>query len=331
MADQLLRAGVIVMGVGKCHAEGYAASIGATLVALCDADDKRLQVAGKKYNVPPEGLYTDYRRVLDEAKLDLVSVCLPNFLHAEVTIAALDKGAHVLCEKPMAPNTAQAQQMIDAAKRNNRRLMIAYNYRYRYDVRWIRRVVDSGQLGNVYHMYAAWRRETGIPGSGWFGNRQMSGGGALIDLGVHVLDLTMWLLGFPGVVTGSGETPSLFGPRGMKTWGRRPGQPIEPPFDVDDGAVGFIRFASGANAVLEATWAEHRQPKDDLIHMEIQGTNGTVELNVANYRLEDTLRFYTEIEGEPVTVTPASGNEWPTGDAALVMDEAHTLREGTPP
>src|SRR5260221_345448 len=231
MADQWLRAWVIGMGVGKSHAEGYAASVGATLVALCDADDKRLQAAGKKYNVPAEGLYTDYRRMLDDAKLDLVSVCLPNFLHAEVTIAALDKGAHVLCEKPMAPNTAQAQQMIDAARRNNRRLMIAYNYRYRYDVRWIRRVVDSGQLGNVYHVYAAWRRETGIPGSGWFGNRQMAGGGALIDLGVHVLDLTMWMLGFPAVTTVSGGTHSLFRPRGMEKWGPQPGPIIEPPLD----------------------------------------------------------------------------------------------------
>jgi predicted dehydrogenase len=141
----------------------------------------------------------------------------------------------------------------------------------------------------------------------------------------------MWLLDFPAVTTVSGDTHSLFGPRGLKTWGRRPGQPIEPPFDVDDGAVGFIRFANGANAVLEATWAEHRQPKDDLIHMEIQGTNGTIELNIANYKLENTLHFYTEIEGEPVTVIPTVRTDGPSGHAALVAEAVRSLREGTPP
>src|SRR5258708_18135120 len=158
----------------------------------------------------------------------------------------------------------------------------------------------------------------------------MSGGGALIDLGVHVLDLTMWLLGSPVVVTFRGDTHWLFGPRGMKTWGRRPGQPIEPPFDVDDGAVGFIRFANGANAVLEATWAEHRQPKDDLIHMEIQGTNGTVVLNVANYKHEDSLTMYSEIEGEPVTVIPTVRLDGRQGHDALVIEVMRSIIEGTP-
>jgi predicted dehydrogenase len=331
MPNQPLRAGIIGLGVGKAHAKGYAGNHGAQLVALCDTDELRLNELGAQYGVPPEGRFTDYKKMLSEARLDLVSVCLPNFLHADATIAALDAGVHVLCEKPMAPTVAQAQDMIAAAGRNGRQLMVAYNYRYRADVRWIRRVVESGQLGNVYHVYAAWRRETGIPGSGWFGNKQMAGGGALIDLGVHVLDLTMWLLGFPAVTTVSGDTHSLFGPRGLKTWGRRAGQPATMTFDVDDGAVGFIRFANGANAVLEATWAEHRQPKDDLIHLELQGTNGTVVLNIANYSLEDTLRFYTEIEGEPVTIIPTIRVSGPQGHEALVIDAIRSLVEHTPP
>jgi predicted dehydrogenase len=332
MSEQLLRAGIIGLGVGRAHAPGYARKYGAELVALCDSDEGRLHELGSRFEVPHEGRFTDYKRMLAETKLDLVSICLPNFLHAEVTTAALDAGVHVLCEKPMAPTVAEAQAMIAAAERNQRRLMIAYNYRYRPDVQWIYRLIKSGQLGTVYHVYAAWRRETGIPGRGWFGNKQMAGGGALIDLGVHVLDLTLWMLGFPGVSTVSGDTHSLFGPRGLKTWGRTPGHPPTTPFDVDDGAVGFIRFANGTNAVLEATWAEHRQPADDLIHMEIQGTNGTVVLNIANYRLEDTLRFYTEIETEPVTIIPtirASGG--PPSHEALVIEAVRSLRESTPP
>ncbi|MEP7285229.1 MAG: Gfo/Idh/MocA family oxidoreductase [Chloroflexota bacterium] len=330
MVDLPLRAGVIGLGIGQLHAEGYHISPDATLVALCDADELRLHDFGHKYNVPPEGLFTNYQRMLAEAKLDVLSVCLPNFLHAEVSIAALNAGVHVLCEKPLAPTVAQAQEILDAAKRNDRRLIVGYNFRYRTDIQWIYRLVQAGQLGDIYHIYASWRRETGIPGGGWFGNLQLAGGGVLIDLGVHVLDLTLWLLGFPAVNTVSGDIRSLFGPHGLKTWGRRPGQPIEPSFDVDDGAVGFIRFANGANATLEVTWAEHRQPADDLIHMEIQGTKGTVVLKIPNYTWENTLAFYTEMEGEPVTITPKVRLNGLGSHEMLVLDTAHRLRYGEP-
>src|SRR5690349_13188029 len=119
-----------------------------------------------------------------------------------------------------------------------------------------------------------WRRETGIPGSGWFGRKESSGGGALIEPGLHVLELAMMWLNFPTVKTVSGDTHMVFGQRGLKTWGRR-GQPVGTVFDVDDGAVGFVRFGDSSNLVLEATWAEHRQPQDDMINIELQGTEGT--------------------------------------------------------
>ncbi|HLY25339.1 MAG TPA: Gfo/Idh/MocA family oxidoreductase, partial [Aggregatilineales bacterium] len=108
-------------------------------------------------------------------------------------------------------------------------------------------------------------------------------------------------------------------------------QVIEPPFDVDDSAVGFIRFAGRVNLVLHASWAEHRQPQDDLIHLELQGTNGTVILNVPNYRTEDTLRFYTEVEGEPVIVTPTVKATPLSSHVTLVLDAVRSLREGTEP
>src|SRR5260221_6472426 len=154
MTEQPLRAGVIGLGVGKNHAEGYATIPDAALVALCDSDPARLREYGQKYNIAADNLFTDYKEMLAKTKLDLVSVCLPNFLHPEVSIAALNSGAHVLCEKPMAPTVALAQQMNEAAKANNRKLMIAYNWRYRPDVAWIRRIVQGGHLGNVYHVYA---------------------------------------------------------------------------------------------------------------------------------------------------------------------------------
>ena len=151
MVDQPLRAGVIGLGIGKNHAEGYATDPGTVLVALCDSDPLRLREYGQKYNIPAEYLFHDYKEMLAKSALDIVSVCLPNFLHAEVTIAALNAGAHVICEKPMAATVAQAEQMNAIAATNNRRLMIAYNHRYRPDVQWMRRIIQAGLLGNIYH------------------------------------------------------------------------------------------------------------------------------------------------------------------------------------
>src|SRR2546430_12655158 len=159
MSDEPLRAGIIGLGVGKAHAKGYLGHNGAALVALCDMDESRLYEQAKLYGVPREGCFTDYKRMLAESNLDIVSVCLPNFLHAEVTIAALNAGVNVICEKPLAPTVEQAREMGAAAGHNKRQLMVAYNYRYRADVQWIRRLVLAGHLGSIYHIYAAWRRE----------------------------------------------------------------------------------------------------------------------------------------------------------------------------
>ncbi len=330
MSDTILRAGIVGGGIGRLHAPGYRKNPGSELVAFCDIDTARVAAFGDEFGIPLEGRYTDYRQMLAAAKLDVVSICLPNYLHAEVTTAALESGAHVICEKPMATHVADAQRMIAAAESANRRLIVCYNYRYRADTQWMKRVIDAGTLGDVHHVNASWRRETGIPGRGWFGSKALSGGGALIDLGVHALDLTMWLMGFPKVQTVSGETHTLFGQHGLKTWGRAPGAVIDPPFDVDDNAVGFIRFGNGANAVLQATWAEHRTPGDDMLRIEVQGTRGTVILTIPNYRHDDTLRLYTEIEGEPVTITPslrAPGTS--QGHERLISDSIDAIRAGT--
>lgn len=331
MTDQPLRAAVIGMGVGDSHAKAYANNRGVQLTALCDLSEVRLAEIADKYHIPVQGRFTDYKKLLDEIKPDLVSICLPNALHAEASIAALEAGAHVICEKPMASTVAQAQAMIETAKQVGKRLMIAYNWRYRPDVQWIYRLVRTGKLGKIYHAHASWRRETGIPGSDWVGNRELAGGGALIDLGVHVLDMTMWMLDFPAVKTVSGDTRMMFGHRGMKTQVRRNRLSAERIFDVDDGAVGFIRFANDTNIVLQATWAEHREPKDDIIRLELQGTDGTINLNISNYGREDTLRFYTEIEGEPVTITPTIRWNVPYAHEALIIDLVDSLRNNTPP
>jgi predicted dehydrogenase len=329
MSNRKLRAGIIGLGVGQSHAKGYLSSPQAELIAVCDANETRLNDWASKWDI--SGRYTDYQQMLDEADLDIVSVCLPNAMHAKATIDALDSGVHVVCEKPMAQTVSEAEQMIEAAERNHRRLMVAYNYRYRPDSQWMYRMVQSGKLGTIYHVSASWRRETGIPGWGWFGSKQMSGGGALIDLGVHVLDLGLWMMGFPKVKTVSGDTRMFFGPKNLKTWGRLPGQSFEGGFDVEDGGVGFLRLANGANMVLNVTWAEHVQPQEDAIRVEIQGTEGTAVLHIRNYKNDDTLRFYTEMEGEPVTVIPSVRFGTPQGHEGLIHDVVDSLVRNVPP
>ncbi|HEX2908534.1 MAG TPA: Gfo/Idh/MocA family oxidoreductase [Phototrophicaceae bacterium] len=328
VVEQKLRGGVIGLGVGKAHAKGYLSSPDVELIAVCDSNEDRLQTLAAEWDVPVR--YTDYKKMLAETPLDMVSICLPNALHAEAALLALEAGLHVICEKPMAPTVAEARHMLEMAQRCNRRLMIAYNFRYRPDTRWMKNLVQSGALGTIYQANVSWRRETGIPGSGWFGEKDLAGGGALIDLGVHVIDLALWLMGFPEVKTVSGETRRLFGQRNLKTWGRHPGDVARDNFDVDDGSVGFIRLANGAHMLVQATWAEHTQPQQDDIRVELQGTEGTVVLHIRNYKNEDTLRFYTEIHGEPVTVIPSVRFGAPQGHEALIHDLAHCLQHDLP-
>ncbi|MHB8625372.1 MAG: Gfo/Idh/MocA family protein [Aggregatilineales bacterium] len=330
MSDSVLRAAVIGAGVGRGHARGYKASKDVQLAAVCDLDPARVQSFADEFGIGAEGRFSDYHQMLATIHPDIVSIALPNFLHAEVTIAALEAGAHVICEKPMAIHTADASAMVAAAERTGRELAVCYNYRYHADTQWAKRTIAAGALGEIYHVDAAWRRETGIPGRGWFGNKSLSGGGALIDLGVHVLDLSLWWMDFPAVQTVSAATRTKFGPGGFKTWGRKPGQSIDLPFDVDDGATGFLRLANGAHMVLRATWAEHRPPQDDLIRIEIQGTRGSLVLRIPNYKHDQTLTLYTEIEGEPVTTIPSPRKLAIEGHEGLVSATVEAIRSGNP-
>src|SRR5688572_13158196 len=147
MIERKLRAGIIGLGVGQSHAKGYLSSPDSELVAVCDANETRLNEFAALWNVSRR--YTDYHQMLEEAELDVVSICLPNSLHASASIEALDHGVHVVCEKPMAQSVAEAKDMVAAAERNQKHLMVAYNYRYRPDSQWMFRIVQSGKLGTI--------------------------------------------------------------------------------------------------------------------------------------------------------------------------------------
>jgi predicted dehydrogenase len=262
-----IRCAIIGLGIGKFHYDGYSDAAGAQVVAVADLSEERLQ----QYKSPlgQENCFTDYRRMLEKVKPDLVSVALPNRLHEEVTIAALESGANVLCEKPMAMTVAQATRMKAAAERCGRMLGINLNQLYSPKAETLKAWIEAGKLGEVYHGYTSWTRQDGIPGfGGWFGQKAMSGGGPLIDLGVHRLAVALWLMGDPEPERVVGYTHHHFGlPRAKKE---------NKPFDVEDFAAGSIRFKNGASLFLEASW-DGFQAKRDKMELRLQGSAGAIE------------------------------------------------------
>jgi len=249
---------IVVAGAGfiakVAHLPAFRAA-GAPAEALCARDQDRARLVAQQYEVPR--VYGDWRQMLAEEKPDIVSVCLPAALHYEVTLAALDGGAHVLCEKPLATSAAEAQAMFDAARRSGQRLMAAQHHRFDAAAQAIKKVVESGALGEIYYSEATALRRMGIPGWGAFHQRAFAGGGCLMDYGVHALDQTIWLLGNPKPVSVSGVTQRRFGqrPEIAATWGNNAWDPQR--FDVEDFAVAFVRFHNGSSLVLRASWASH--------------------------------------------------------------------------
>jgi predicted dehydrogenase len=303
MNEQRLRVGVIGAGVGALHLAAYAPLPQVEIVALAGLDDDRVRRVASEYNVPQT--YREYEHLLAAPDIDAVSICLPNMLHTPVSIAALRAGKHVLVEKPLARNAAEAREIVAAAQAHDRVLMVSFDKRYRNDVQWIRRQIEAGALGRIYYAKAHWMRRAGIPRLGsWFVGKEQAGGGPLIDLGVHVLDMAMYLMGEPRPLAISASTYAEFGPRGLKGWvGREQFSDEQLHYEVEDLATAFIRLEGGATLLLEASWATHSAAGDDF-GVTLYGTEGGVELMVRNYTYENTVRAFADIGGVPVDMAP---------------------------
>ena len=296
-----LRAGVIGCGVGRSHIQGYRAA-GVEVVALAGLDAARCAKVAGEFNIP--FIYGEYENLLARDDLDMVSVCVPNYLHADVVLAALERGFNVCVEKPLAHNLADAERIAAAAKTASGQVMVMFNWRLRADAQALKRYLALGTLGRVYYARAGWLRRNGIPGiGGWFTQKAMSGGGPLIDLGVHMLDLSLWLLDYPQAVAVSGATYAEFGPRGRGTWqGWRLGGSGD-TYDVEDLAAAFIRLADGVTLYLEASWAAYGEHKDDF-YVHLFGSEGGGQINVREYADVGTLTVYTDMAGAGAEIHP---------------------------
>ncbi|GGF87962.1 Gfo/Idh/MocA family protein [Paenibacillus aceti] len=223
------------------------------LVAFCDIIEERAVKAAAEYGVENAKVYTDFRKLLAETDVEVIHVCTPNDSHAEITIASLESGRHVMCEKPMAKTTEQARQMLDAAKRTGKKLSIAYQNRFRNDSLYLKQLCEEGELGDIYLGKALALRRRAVPTWGVFLDEEKQGGGPLIDIGTHALDLTLWMMDNyePKSVTGS--VFHKLGDRENAANAFGPWNPEE--FKVEDSAFGFITMKNGATIILESSWA----------------------------------------------------------------------------
>jgi len=260
-----VRVGVIGMGMGRNHAIHYRDCPEAEVIALCDQDGERLARVAGEMKAPP-ALYSSWEDLLADPRVDAVSVVLPNVLHAPVTLRALEAGKHVMCEKPLAMHAAEAQEMVDTARRLGRKFMVHFNVRFWPTSQAIKRAIDDGHLGHIYYARSVWHRQRGIPRmGGWFTQKEKAGGGALIDIGVHRLDLAMWFMGYPRPVSVSGATYGYLG----RSLAEKEGV----TFDVDDMATAFIRFDNGAVLSLETSWASNSE-KSEIQEAQFYGVVG---------------------------------------------------------
>lgn len=312
---------------GRTALEAFSELPDVEVVALAGLEKDTLAELGEKHRVPH--LYEKWEDLLQTDGLDAVSIGTPTQLHAPITLAALERGLHVLCEKPLARTVDEGARMVEASKKSGKVLKVIFNHRERGDVAALKHQIDEGQLGRVYYAKAHWMRRNGIPGmGGWFTNRELSGGGPLIDLGVHILDLALHLLQEPKVTTVSASTFAELGPRGRGSASsaiRPTVDTLGSKFEVEDLATAYLRLEGGEALQLETSWATYRAPGDNF-GIELFGTEGGAKIEVQNYTTTDTLRIFTDVAGVPAEVKPATGAG--LGHRAVVKEFVGIVRSG---
>jgi predicted dehydrogenase len=300
---------IALVGVGAAAQVNHIPALkkveGLELVALCDRDPEKAQRVAQKFGIP--AAVGRIEELLEIEDLDAVDVCTPNYLHAPMAIAALEAGKHVLCERPLARSREEAAAMAKAAKKADRILACAVQHRFRPDAQLLRRFVEKGDLGEIFLAKAGWLRlKTQWDSDEWRRQKRESGGGVVLDLGFHMLDLSLWVLGQPRVVS---VTASVH--RNKKG-------------EVEDSATAFFRLESGATLTLELTWGLLMEK--DFAYLNLFGSGGAALLN--------PFRVHKGMHGTLVNVTPAletSRNQYRQSMEAQVGHFADALRSGKTP
>ncbi|MCA0296434.1 MAG: Gfo/Idh/MocA family oxidoreductase [Actinobacteria bacterium] len=318
------RVGIIGVGfIGTLkHLEGLAGNADlCDVVAICDLDLSRAEKARELFGSADSYVTTDYRDVLADDSIDVVYVCTWNVSHCEITCAALEAGKHVMCEKPMAITGEEARKMVETAKRTGKKLTIGYQNRLREDAQFVRGAVDAGELGEIYVAKAHALRRRGVPTWGVFTDKEKQGGGPLIDIGTHALDLALWYMGNYDVdsVTGSVYTKLRDKPQGNPGGGWDPAT-----FSVEDSAFGYIRLKNGAAIFLEAAWALNvKDPREAAVTL--IGTEGGAEIERGEDGYQATLNKV--LADRMITSSPTASSPGSEGFTALGTAETRQWLE----
>ena len=270
------------------------------VVALCDIIEERATEIRDKH-FPNAAVYTDFRDLLKDESIDSVDICTPNYLHSIIAVAAFEAGKHVFCEKPDAVNVEEVLKMNRAAEKAGKTLMIMRNNRFSPASQYAKKYIESGAMGDIYCGRCGWQRRRGIPGKGgWFTTKAQSGGGPLIDLGVHMIDLAIWLMGSPKPVTVTGSTYCKFADSDTSDsvnsdFGDKVSGGI---FDVEDLAMGTIRFDNGAQLQIEFSWASNIKQENRFV--ELRGTKSGLTWR------DGDVEVFTEMHGQGCDIHPSN-------------------------
>ncbi|HYG74585.1 MAG TPA: Gfo/Idh/MocA family oxidoreductase [Planctomycetota bacterium] len=279
-------------GISNAHTENYKKFDDVEVVGACDVSEASLKKFSDRHGIT--ALYGDWKTMIKEARPDAVSVCTPNGLHLQPTLDALNAGCHVLVEKPLALNAAEGQKMIDVAKKNKRHLVIGFQHRFDGRTKLLKRAVDEGVFGKILFVRVQALRRRGIPNWGVFGRKELQGGGPLIDIGVHVLEMAHYTIGSPEPVSATGSIFTYLGNKPSDVASQWPGWDYK-TYNVEDLAIGHIKMKTGTVIHVEAAFATHIEK--DVWTFQIFGEKGG-----ATY---DPTTIFHDHAGMMLNATPA--------------------------
>ncbi|MFQ6102843.1 MAG: Gfo/Idh/MocA family protein [Candidatus Glassbacteria bacterium] len=269
-----------LVGVGAiaqvAHLPAYDKIQGIEVTALCDRDEEKTSVVAGRYGI--RKVYTRYEDLLGDPEIDAVDVCIPNYLHYDVVTQAVERGKDVICEKPLSLNSNEAKRIVNLVEKHNRKLLVAFNNRFRLDTSIIKARIEQGELGKIMYLKTGWlKKKFSLFRQPWAFSRMEAGGGAFIDMGIHLIDVCLWLLGYPEVKRVSAFLHN----------GREEGS-------VEDGGIALIVTEGDVSIFVEVFWGLHL--KEGFHYLNVYGENGSAQL--------DPFCIYGGANGEIVDKTP---------------------------
>lgn len=316
---KIIKVGIIGCGGianGK-HMPSLAKVEGCEMVAFCDIVLERAEKAAKQYGTPDAKVFVDYKDLLAMEEIDVVHVLTPNRSHSFITVDALRAGKHVMCEKPMAINSKEAKLMLDTARETGKKLTIGYQSRFRPDSLYLKQEAEAGVFGDIYYAKATAIRRRAVPTWGVFLNEYEQGGGPLIDIGTHALDLTLWVMNNykPKFCVGTTYHKLNQDTEQGNAWGNWDPE----KFTVEDSAFGFIVMENGATIVLESAWA--------LNTLEVREAKTAICGTLAGADMNDGLRINAIHNNRQIVTKPsfseggAAFNDGSSAEDASAMEE----------